>query len=206
MRHFPLCDACNLCHKPVIGKERRKGLEAVATILHPDNKGQFENVPVCCNVHTNLWLYILSAHQYGPLDKNIPHSGYYFSIALITVMDSKTEITIVLIPDQNKNSNCNFLQNVLITWVTVRIFGLEQTQPMCSCIYSPQPDWASLVLTQTLEINLNWSLHNYVITVLFTSHQWSLSPVSDWHYLCWSCCCIKSKNRGCWLPYRLMSC
>lgn len=80
-------------------RERRKGLEAVATRLHPDNKGQFENVPVFCNVHTNLWLYILSAHQYGPLDKNIPHSGYYFSIALVTVMDS----TLSVLEDRSHN-------------------------------------------------------------------------------------------------------
>lgn len=36
--NFFLCDACNLCYKFVIGNKISKGLEAVATILHPDNK------------------------------------------------------------------------------------------------------------------------------------------------------------------------
>lgn len=41
-------------------------------------KGSLKTVPVFSHVHTNLWLYILSAHLYGPLGENILHPGYWF--------------------------------------------------------------------------------------------------------------------------------
>lgn len=79
----------------------------MASILHPDNKGQPENGPVCSNVRTNLWLYILSAHQYEPLDKNTLRPGYYFSAALVRAMNWSLSV----LEDRNGNLTWRLDQN-----------------------------------------------------------------------------------------------